>query len=63
MGLCGGAVYVGGFTLITIEMEEPVRELSLSTASIADSVGIMAANVAGIFIQRALYRHYAISDS
>ena len=63
VGLCGGAVYVGGFTLITIEMEESVRELSLSTASIADSVGIMGANIAGIFIQRSLYSHLGLSDN
>uniref|UniRef100_A0A7S2SJG6 Battenin n=2 Tax=Mucochytrium quahogii TaxID=96639 RepID=A0A7S2SJG6_9STRA len=50
-GLLGGAVYVHGFLLISKEMPENRREFSLSAASIADTFGILLADVSGIFIQ------------
>lgn len=62
VGLLGGAVYVNGFALISEKVEPEMKEFSLSSASIADSVGIACANVAGIFIQRALYNYHDISD-
>jgi battenin len=62
VGLLGGAVYVNGFALIAEEVPPHAKEFSLSAASIADSVGIACANVAGIFIQQALYDYHDISD-
>ena len=62
VGLLGGAVYVNGFALISEEVSPDMKEFSLSAASIADSIGIATANVAGIFIQKALYDYHDISD-
>ena len=62
VGLQGGAVYVGGFTLISREVDSKLREFSLSAASLADSFGIVVGDISAIFIQRALYKHYNISD-
>lgn len=62
VGLLGGAVYVNGFALISEKVPPHLKEFSLSTASIADSVGIAFANVAGIFIQKALYDYHDLSD-
>ena len=55
-GLLGGAVYVQGFSLLSRETAPEKRELALVTASIADTLGIMASDVAGLVIQGCLYR-------
>jgi len=62
-GLLGGAVYVNAFTLISKEQPRDRRELALSAASIGDSLGIIFADVAGLFIQACLYRHNGIVDA
>ena len=62
VGLQGGAVYVGGFTLISKEVDPRLREFSLSAASLADSFGIVVADVSAIFIQSALYKYHGLSD-
>jgi len=56
VGLMGGAVYVGAFTLISAEVEGPLREFALAAASVADSVGIAVADVVGILIQGCIFR-------
>ena len=50
-GLLGGAVYVNAFTLLAKEVEPSLREFSMSTASLADSVGIALADICGILVQ------------
>ena len=55
-GLLGGAVYVNALTLISREVAPPWREFSLGAASLADSVGVALADVAGVLIQGCLYR-------
>ena len=62
VGLLGGAVYVNGFALISEKVPPQLKEFSLSAASIADSLGIAFSNVAGIFIQKAIYNYHGISD-
>mmetsp|Transcript_16195 Transcript_16195/g.27139 ORF Transcript_16195/g.27139 Transcript_16195/m.27139 type:complete len:418 (+) Transcript_16195:273-1526(+) len=62
VGLLGGAVYVNGFALISEKVPPHLKEFSLSAASIADSIGIACANIAGIFIQKALYDYHDLSD-
>jgi battenin len=61
-GFFGGAVYVGGFSLIAEKVPTQIKELSLSAASLGSDIGIACATVAGIFIQRALYNYHNISD-
>lgn len=44
-------MYVTGFSLISRDTPPAKRELALVTASIADTIGIMASDVAGLLIQ------------
>jgi battenin len=62
VGLCGGAVYIGGFSLIALEVQPNMKEFSLAAASIADSIGISLANVSAIFLQKALYDYHNLND-
>ncbi|PSC75581.1 battenin [Micractinium conductrix] len=55
-GLLGGAVYVNAFTLISAEVPPQYREFSLAAASLADSLGVALADVAGILIQGCLFK-------
>ena len=45
-------------------MESPphLKEFNLAAASVADSFGIILSDIAGIFIQEAIYRHYNLQD-
>eukprot|EP00605_Chrysophyceae_sp_TOSAG23-4_P001452 GSChrysophyteH1.ASY1.ANO1.1587.1 assembled CDS len=62
VGLLGGAVYVGGFSLVAIESPPSMKEFNLSAASVGDSFGIAVANLASIAVQRAIYKNYDIHD-
>ena len=55
-GLLGGAVYVNAFTLLSRRVEPGLREFSLAAVSLADSVGVALADVAGVIIQGCLFR-------
>ena len=55
-GLLGGAVYVNAFTLIDREVEKAYREFALTTASVADSIGIISADVSSMWLQACLYK-------
>lgn len=62
-GCLGGAVYVQAFSLIAREVEPRFREFSLGAASVADSIGIALADVAGILIQGCLFKVNALSGA
>lgn len=62
-GFFGGAVYVGGFSLIAEKVPTQIKEFSLSAASLGSDIGIACATIAGIFIQRAVYDYHNISDN
>lgn len=47
---------MNAFTLISKEVEPQHREFSLGAASLADSVGVALADVAGILIQGCLFK-------
>ena len=49
-------MYVAGFSLISRNTREEYRELALVSASIADTLGIMASDVFGLIVQGCLYR-------
>lgn len=55
-GLLGGATYVCAFVLLAREVPPPAREFSLAAACVADSLGIAAADVAGLLLQGCLLR-------
>ena len=62
-GLLGGGVYVNAFTLISSELAAERQELALATTSVADTLGVLAADVAGLFLQSCLYRHHGIAGA
>lgn len=55
-GLLGGLVYVNAFSLLSREVEPQYKEFSLAAASVADSIGIAIADVAGILLQGCLFK-------
>ena len=60
VGLCGGAVYVNAFTLIAESVDSSIAEFALSAASVADTFGILLADIAGVFLQGCLYSRNGI---
>mmetsp|Transcript_15520 Transcript_15520/g.31987 ORF Transcript_15520/g.31987 Transcript_15520/m.31987 type:complete len:431 (+) Transcript_15520:288-1580(+) len=64
VGLLGGLVYVNAFSLISRDVrDEKRRELALSTASIADSFGIMCSDVVGLYLQSCIYEKHGIEGA
>ena len=55
-GLFGGAVYVNAFTQIAERTPPRLRELAIATASVADNVGIILGDIAGLSIQACLFQ-------
>lgn len=53
-GLCGGAVYVNAFYLISENVDKGIREFSMGVASVADSLGISLAGGIAIPIHDSL---------
>ena len=62
VGLLGGVNYVQTFMAIDRELPPRLRELALSTASVGSPVGILLANVSGLFIQWCLWQSLSISE-
>ena len=64
VGLIGGSIYVGMFSLLSeLEGESPAtREFNLTATSLGDSIGIILSNIAGIFIQKSIYAYHGIHD-
>lgn len=56
VGLLGGGVYVHSYTRINQDLPPYMREFALSTTSLADTLGIVMADISGLFIQSCLYR-------
>lgn len=56
VGLLGGAVYVNGYTGICADLPLEHREFALSSTSVAESFGIVMADILGLFIQSCIYR-------
>ena len=62
VGLFGGAVYVGGYSLLAETVPPHLKEFSLSAAGVSVDIGVACADVAGIVIQSRLYSYHHISD-
>jgi battenin len=62
VGLLGGAVYVGGFSLIAMESPLHLKEFNLGAASVANGAGIAFADISSIYLQRSIYKHFNIQD-
>jgi len=63
VGLLGGAVYVNAYLRINSDMPKPIREFALSTVSVADTFGIICANILGLYIQSCLYHANGIQGA
>ncbi|KAL7490394.1 hypothetical protein ACHAWT_000434 [Skeletonema menzelii] len=63
VGLLGGGVYVQGYNRINSDMPKELREFALSSASLADSVGILVADISSLFIQSCIYQRNGIDGA
>ena len=63
MGLLGGGVYVNGYLRINEDLPKSIREFALSTVSVADTFGVICADVVGLFIQSCLYQKNALDGA
>ncbi len=63
VGLLGGSVYVHGYMRINKDLPVDRREFALSTVSVADSLGIVFADMSGLFIQSCLYKSNNITGA
>lgn len=55
-GLLGGAVYVHGYKRIVMDKPAHETEFALAASSVAESIGILVADVVGLFMQSCLYK-------
>ncbi len=62
VGLIGGAVYIGVFALIAEEVKPELKEYSMGVAIIANTIGILASNVCGVYVQKGLYSYHNLHD-
>ena len=64
VGLLGGGVYVHGYKRICADMDAvDHREFALAATSVAESLGIVCADILGLFIQACLYRTNGINGA
>lgn len=63
VGFLGGGVYVGAFCLISQEQEPKMVELALTSASLADTFGIIVADVLGIIVQGCMFGRMGVVDT
>lgn len=64
VGLLGGGVYVHGYKRICADMNAiDHREFALAATSVAESLGIVCADIMGLFIQACLYRTNGINGA
>jgi len=59
-GLLGGGVYVTAFTLIASHTRPEAKESSLYMAAMANTSGILVADVAGLFIQGCIFKRHGL---
>ena len=59
-GILGGAVYVNAFTLIAANEPEDYVELALSSASLANTVGVLFAVLTGLYLQCMIYHYHDV---
>jgi battenin len=55
-GILGGAVYVHGFQRMVADIPKPYTEFAVSSTAVAESLGVLVADVAGLFLQSCLYQ-------
>eukprot|EP00571_Detonula_confervacea_P004719 CAMPEP_0172314092 /NCGR_PEP_ID=MMETSP1058-20130122/21636_1 /TAXON_ID=83371 /ORGANISM="Detonula confervacea, Strain CCMP 353" /LENGTH=550 /DNA_ID=CAMNT_0013027859 /DNA_START=25 /DNA_END=1677 /DNA_ORIENTATION=- len=55
-GLLGGGVYVQGYNRVNMDMPVELKEFAIASVGIADSLGILVADILSLFIQSCIYR-------
>lgn len=63
VGLLGGSVYVNGYTRISSDIPLERREFALSSTSVAEGLGIVSADIVGLFLQSCLYEIHDIKGA
>jgi battenin len=63
VGLLGGAVYVNGYLRICADLPVEHREFSLSATSVAEGVGVLVADLMGLFLQSCLYQRNGLDGA
>lgn len=63
VGLLGGAVYVNGYLRICADLPLQYREFALSTACVADGIGILMADIVSLFLQSCLYQRNGLDGA
>ncbi|KAL7547267.1 hypothetical protein ACHAWF_010592 [Thalassiosira exigua] len=62
-GLLGGAVYVQGYSRINMDMPVELKEFALTSACVADSLGILVADICSLFIQSCIYKENHVTGA
>mmetsp|Transcript_17609 Transcript_17609/g.36114 ORF Transcript_17609/g.36114 Transcript_17609/m.36114 type:complete len:597 (+) Transcript_17609:186-1976(+) len=62
-GLLGGGVYVQGYSRINTDLPISLREFAISSASVADGLGILLADIFSLFIQSCIYEKNGVEGA
>ncbi|KAL7519812.1 hypothetical protein ACHAWX_004565 [Stephanocyclus meneghinianus] len=62
-GLLGGGVYVQAYSRLNLDFPVDLREFAIASAGVADSLGILVADVASLFIQSCIYDRNGIEGA
>lgn len=62
-GLLGGAVYIHGYKRIVADMPPEYIEFALSSTCVAEALGVLFADVLGLFLQSCLYESNGLSGA
>jgi len=63
VGLLGGGVYINGYTRVCLDIPIEYREFALSSTSLAESLGVVLAEVMGLYMQACLYQRHNIGGA
>ncbi|KAL7527879.1 hypothetical protein ACHAXR_002179 [Thalassiosira sp. AJA248-18] len=62
-GLLGGGVYVQGYSRVNMDMPMELKEFAIASVGIADSLGILVADILSLFIQSCIYKENNIEGA
>ncbi|GAX13586.1 battenin [Fistulifera solaris] len=63
-GILGGAVYVHGYKRILVDFQGTfLTEMALATTSVAEGIGILMADILGLFLQGCLYQVHHLDNA
>jgi battenin len=62
-GLLGGSVYVQGFSRVNTDMPIELKEFAVASVGVADSLGILVADVLSLYLQSCIYSKHGIEGA